>query len=249
MIRAESLLQLERSSESADAAERGLERSPEDVELLDLLALARLQGDRCNEAIQVLSKALELAPDSPILLSHKALAAARLGRFGSARDLVAQAMRLAPDYVPVLRVRAQVACLADDEHASKYVDELLEREPEDAIGHALRGNLAIRQKRYVSASRAFSEAARLDPSDAEFAEVAGKARVAAHPLLAPVRPIWRFGRWRSYFLYLTLIFILAGAGLQSLRVAVVAIWVSLVLLSWIGPRLIRWRRRRKYGGL
>ncbi len=246
-IRAQSLLQLERSTASAEAAQRGLERSPQDVQLLDLLALAHLQSGHCQEASDVLSRALEIAPADPILLAHRALAVARLGAFDSARALVAEAMRLAPDFVPVLRVRAQVAFLARDESASDYIDELLEREPEDATGHALRGNLAIRGKQYVSASKAFDEAVRLDPSDSEFAEVAGKARVAAHPLLAPVRPIWRFGRWRSYFVFLTLVFVLAASGLKSLRVVVVAAWLCIAFLSWFGPPLIRWRRRRKYG--
>ena len=80
------------------------------------------------------------------------------------------------------------------------------------------------------------------------AGVARNARVAAHPLLAPVRPMWRFGRWRSYFLYLTLITVLAAARLETLRVVVICIWLVIVILSWFGPRILRGREKRKYGG-
>ncbi len=246
-IRAQALLQLDRSAECLDAATKGLEQSPEDVELLDLLALAHLQSGYPKTAQRVLAKALEIVPEEPILLAHEALAAANAGDFEAARDLVAKAMRLAPDFSPVLRARAQVAYLADDPAAPEYIDELLEREPEDLIGHALRGNLAIQRKKYGSARKAFETAAKLDPSDSELVEVASEARIAWHPLLAPLRPIWRFGRWRSYFLYLTLFFVLAGAGLDSLRYILVITWVSLVVLSWVGPRLLRLRQRRKYG--
>ena len=182
-----ALLQLERYDECAEAATRGLERSPEEIELLDLLALAYMDSGHSITAGRVLEQALEISPEHPILLAHAALAAAKAGEFDEAKELVAKAMRLAPELVVVLRVRAQVAYLAGDREAPQYVDELLAREPEDAIGHALRGNVAIRGKRYVSASRAFEEAARLDPSDDEFADVARTTRVAAHPLLAPVR--------------------------------------------------------------
>jgi len=74
-------------------------------------------------------------------------------------------------------------------------------------------------------------------------------RAKAHPVLAPVRALWRFGRWRSYFLYLTIVFALAGAGWESLRVAVVIAWTTLIVLpSWFAPRIIRWRQKRRYGG-
>jgi hypothetical protein len=147
-----------------------------------------------------------------------------------------------------MRVRAQIAVLADDEDAGRYVDELLAVAPEDRVAHALRGNLAVRDKRFGHAASAFGEAARLDPRDAEVARAARGARVAAHPVLAPVRPVWRFGRWRSYFLYLTIITALAAAKLQTLRIAVIVVWLAIVLLSWFGPRILHWREKRKYGG-
>ena len=52
-------------------------------------------------------------------------------------------MSVDPESQSVLRVRAQVAVLADDPEAKDYIDDLLAADPEDQIGHALRGNLAI----------------------------------------------------------------------------------------------------------
>ena len=247
-IRAEALVHLERYGEGAEAARRGLEQDAEDIGLLDVLAICQLELGRYDKAEEALTAALEVAPENPLLLAHRALVLGRRGDASRARDAVAEAMRVAPDWTPVLRVRAQVAVLTDDAAAPAYVDELLARHPEDRIGHALRGNLAAKRKRYVSASRAFDEAARLDPSDPELARVAREARVAAHPVLAPVRPLWRFGRWRSYFLYLTIVVILGAAGLQSLRIALGIVWISVVILSWTAPRIIRWRQKRRYGG-
>jgi Flp pilus assembly protein TadD len=246
-IRAEALLALDRSADAAEAARRGLERDPEDIELLDALAISELAQDNLTQADNALRTALELSPENPILLSHRALVLANDERFDEARTAVAEAMRVDPESVPVLRVRAQVAVLADDTDAPQYVDDLLRIAPEDQIAHALRGNLAIRRKRFGHAARAFGEAARLDPRDAEIAEVAREARVAAHPMLAPVRPMWRFGRWRSYALYLSIVFVLAAARLQTLRVVVGLVWLSIVILSWFGPRILRWREKRKYG--
>ena len=100
----------------------------------------------------------------------------------------------------------------------------------------------------IDARDALDEAVRLDPSDPDFAEAAREARILMHPVLAPVRPLWRFGRWRSYFTYLTISFALAAAGLKSARYVIVGIWITIVLLSWTAPRILRWREKRKYRG-
>src|SRR5207244_1654126 len=122
---------------------------PEDLGLLDVLAICRLERGDYGGAEETLGRALELSPENPLLLAHRALVLARGQRFDAAREAVAEAMRVAPDWTPVLRVRAQVAVLADDREAPQYIDDLLEVDPEDRIGHALRGNLAAKRKNYV----------------------------------------------------------------------------------------------------
>jgi Flp pilus assembly protein TadD len=247
LVRAEALLGLERHADGVEAALRGLELDPDDIGLLDALAIGRAALGQLGEAERALATALELAPEHPLLLGHRGLVLAEAKRVAEAREAITQAMRVAPDWTPVLRLRAQVAVLTEDPAAAGYIDELLARDPEDQIGHALRGNLAAGSGRVVAASRAFDEAARLSPSDPELTRVARDARVAAHPVLAPLRPLWRFGRWESYFVYLTIFFALGALRLESLRLAIGGVWISLVILSWTAPRIIRWRHRRKYG--
>jgi len=247
-LRAAALLGLDRDREAADAASRGLALDAEDIELLYLLAVAQIAQELYGKADVTLRKALELAPDNPLLLARRGVVLALMRDVSEAQRAISKAMSLAPDDTDVLRARAHVAVLTSRPNAAKYVDELLERDPEDPIGHALRGNLALEQGQYVSASRAFDKAARLDPASTEVTRAAREARVPAHPLLAPVRLMWRFGRWRSYFLYLTIVMILAAARLETLRIAVIAVWLTIVVLSWVGPRFLRWWQGRRYGG-
>jgi tetratricopeptide (TPR) repeat protein len=247
-VRAEALLELDRPGEAADAARRGLDLEADNVLLLDLLALAEIALDNDKEAERILATALEFDPDNPLLLAHRALALARRKRYDDARRDIASAMQIAPDWTPVLTVRAQVAVLSKDAHASEYIDDLLEEDPENRMGHALRGGLSLQQARFRPAREALDEAARLDPSDPDVAAAAREARVLLHPVLAPVRPVWRYGRWRSYFTYLTISAALAAAGLKSIRYVVVSIWLVIVILSWTAPRILMWREKRKYGG-
>jgi tetratricopeptide (TPR) repeat protein len=247
LLRGRALYALERWREGAEAARIGLRRAPHHVGLLNLLALCELEDGKAAEAATTLARGLEIEPQNEVLLANRALVLARLGEFSEARRAVADATRIAPTSAHVLRMRALVAVRAGDREARQFVEELLAHEPEDELAHLLQGSLAAGRKSYAAALRAFDEAARLDPANTDLAGVARQARVAAHPLLAPVRPVWRLGRWRSYFLFLALSFGLAAAGLKSLRVVVVGIWLLIVLLSWTGPRLVRWRARRKYG--
>jgi hypothetical protein len=60
--------------------------------------------------------------------------------------------------------------------------------------------------------------------------------------------VLRFGRWRSYFLYLGLVVVLAAARLETLRIAVIVVWLTVCAISWFGPPLLRRRQRRRLGG-
>jgi tetratricopeptide (TPR) repeat protein len=248
LIRAEALRGLERYADAVESARRGLAIDPEDIALLDALALGELDQDHFDAAEKALTAALELEPDLPILWGHLALTLARAGKVNGAFRMVGKAMELAPDDVGVLRVRAQVAFLAEDPTAAEYVADLLERAPEDQTAHVLNGLLIARRKDYVPAARALAEAARLDPSSRDVAHVARETGILAHPLLAPVRPIWRIGRWRAWFIFLALSFVLAGTGHPTLRYVLIGIWVSIAALSWTVPPILRWRAKRRFGG-
>jgi tetratricopeptide (TPR) repeat protein len=247
-LRAHAQLELRHGMEAADAAREGLARDPEDISVLETLALAELGLARYDEADRTIQRALELWPDHPGLLAQRALILARAKRNAEARKLIDEAVRLDPYDAHLLRIRAQVDVLSEDrERAQQSVDALLAVAPDDSLGLALRGSLVAGDKQWHAAARHFEEAARLDPTDENIAHAARESRVMTHPLLAPVRPMWRLGRWRSWLLYLAIITTLGALRLGTLRVAVVCVWLVIVALSWLGPPLLRRRQRRRYG--
>ena len=239
-LRAGALLDLDRWEDAAEAARNGLAIDPDDVFLLDMLAIAELELHHGGAALTAIDAALELVPDHSTLLAHRALILARLKRFDEAEHAIGEAIAIDPDSVDVLRVRSQVAFLKGDlGAASRHADELLEADPESDLSHLLRGNVAVEKGRYGHAVRHFEEAARLNPEIGEIRHVLRENRVAAHPLLAPVRPIWRVGRMRSWLIYVAIAGTLAALHLRAARVAVAVVWVTIVALSWLAPPLLR----------
>ena len=111
-----------------------------------------------------------------MLLANRALVLARMREFPEARALVDKAAGLAPWWTHVATVRVQVAMLAGDPGAQRLVDELLRMDPENEIAHALQGNLAVKNSRFIEASRAFDEVARLAPTDVDLVGTAREAR-------------------------------------------------------------------------
>jgi tetratricopeptide (TPR) repeat protein len=248
LVRSQALRGLDRPAEAAESARRGLDLDPDDFLLLDTLALAELDQDRFAEAVTALKAALQLAPDHPTLHAHLALVFARSGNFTAAFHVVDQALTLAPDDIGVRRARAQVAFLAKDPAAEKYVDELLERAPDDQTAHLLHGMLKARRKDFIPAARALAIAARLDPSSRGVVAAARESKVLAHPILAPVRPIWRIGRWRVWFGVLVVSGVLAATGHSTVRLIVLGAWIAVVVLSRTAPPILRWRAKRRFGG-
>jgi tetratricopeptide (TPR) repeat protein len=248
-IRAAAVLNLKRWDEAIETARSGLALDPHSVTLLDVLALAELESGHAAAAQEAIGAALEVAPEHSTLLAHKALILARFDRFEEAERMVQEALRVDPRSPVVLRVRTQVAYLRGHHaEAERYAQELLEVQPDSDLSHRLRGNIAVKTKRYKHARRHFEEAARLNPEYPEIADVVLESRVAAHPLLAPVRTMRRFGRLRVWILVLVLGAILRAAGSNSARVVLALIWLTIVVLSWVGPPLLRryYRRRRGF---
>ena len=66
-------------------------------------------------------------------------------------------------------------------------------------------------------------------------------------MLAPVRPILRFGRFRSWLLYITIAAALAAAHLTTLRYVIAGIWATIVIVSWVAPPVLRrWYGRKRH---
>jgi tetratricopeptide (TPR) repeat protein len=244
-LRGEALYQVDRYEEGADAARRGLELEPEHAVLLDVLALNLIELDELGAAEQALLAALELWPDDPTLICHYALACARGGQFDKARRLVERAAQLEPEDVDVLRVRAQVAQLSGDRKASKYVDELLALEPDDRVGHMLRGNVLVERSDIHGAVRHFEHATRLDPTDHDTAYVTRYNRTLTHWLQWPIYPIQRFGPLKVWAAYLVFIAIVSATGTVEYAWPLILLYLFMVVYSWTLAPLSRWWLRRK----
>lgn len=245
-LRGEALYHLDRYSEGAAAARRGLELEPEHMELLDVLALNLIELGELEEAEEALLSALELAPDHPTLLCHYALACVHGGGHTKARRLVDRAAGLDPESIDVLRTRAQVAYLSGEtKNAKQYTDDLLEVEPEDRTGHLLRGNLLVDGDNVHRAVRHFEEAARLDPTDADTARVARHNKTLTHWLQWPVYPIQRFGPLKVWGVYLGLLVLTSATGLWYIAAPLLFLYLFMIVYSWTIAPLARWWMQRR----
>ena len=245
-LRGEAFYQLDRYTEGAVAARRGLELEPEDVELQDVLALNLIELGELEEAERTLLAALELVPDHPTLLCHYALACAHAGAGDKARRLVDRAASIDPESLDVLRTRAQVAYVSGDrKRAKRYADELLTVEPEDRVGHMLQGNLLVDDNNVYRAVHHFEEAVRLDPTDADTARVVRHNRTVTHWSQWPLYPIQRFGALKVWGAYIALFLIASATGLWYIVAPLVVVYLFLVVYSWtVGPAARWWMRRK-----
>lgn len=244
-LRAHALYQLDRYREGAQMARRGLELDPEDPGLLDVLALNLMELGDLAGAERALLTALDGWPENATLLCHYAFACAHHGQGAKAEKLLERAARLEPESVDVLRARAQVAYLSGDERRTKrYADELLAVEPEDRVGHALRGNLLVEGNVYA-ALRHHEEAVRLDPSDRELASVVRHNRTLTHWLQWPLYPVQRFGPLKVWVAFVALFAVTLVLDLSYVSAALLIVYLFMVVYSWTLAPVARWWMQRK----
>jgi tetratricopeptide (TPR) repeat protein len=241
-IRAAALADLRRWDEGAEAARRGLSLAAEDIGLLEVLAICRLERDPA-EAERALRDAVALAPWNPSLLANLALVLARRKRFDEALATIDKALSAAPESRQVLQVRAQIALLAKDKRADDYTRALLANAPESDTAHALHGTAAVRNRNIDAGLRHYIEAARLDPSDPRMTWLARRSRAFLHPAGAPLRLLWRIGPRRVQIAIILLSVVFAAAGLASVRLALGVGWLLVLVYSY-GFRMVV---RARYG--
>jgi tetratricopeptide (TPR) repeat protein len=254
-IRAGALHGLRRHAEAVGAAERGLARQPDDVVLLDQLALSAFECGKRRSAHQALARALELAPDDALLHAHRAIFLARTTRsfrtgrkrFKEATASAELAVSLAPESLQVLRIRAFVASLAGDRRAPVYKQQLLALDPDDKSSRLVSGAVSARGRDIDAALGHYVEAARLDPSDHRTAWVGRRSRMLMHPAAAPLRLIWRVGARRIQLMVVVLSFALVAVHAPTARAILLVCWLVLVAYSVVirvGLRLRFGRRPR-----
>ena len=241
-LRAHALFELSRWAEAAAAAEAGLEREPDDVELLDVLALAQLERGRKREAQATIDAAIQLEPGLAELHAHRALILARraeksfrLASYRKARAAVEEALRLDPQSETALRVRAQIAVMSNDRRAREYAEELLSVEPDDGHAHVIRGAALAGRGDVGEGLRHYDEAARLDPSDPALAWLGRRSLALRRPFFAPMLFLERVSRGHIRIAWALVAFASFHSGQPALTVAAFAFWIYM----WVAHAYLR----------
>lgn len=240
-LRGLALHDLGRYADAARVARAGLAREPESLPLLRLLCDAEARLGNLAEAERAILAALRLAPDEPRLLCRYAHLVAGAGQADKARRLVEEAARLAPDDPAVLRARVALSYVGGDDRATAARSrDLLARDPDDEYGHRMLGAALSSRGAVTQAERHLRTAARFDPADPDLAEATRATRLAAHPLLWPLRPLRRFGVIPVWLGAIAIIFGLRSLGLQPVAAVVGLAYFLLCVYSWVVPPLLRW---------
>ena len=192
-IRTAALLNLKRWEPAIEAARQGLAQGPDADLFADLGGALNEVGDH-DEAEQVLWQGLGLDPHNVRLLCFYANNCLRTDRLGDAGEFIRKAAAVDPHGSLVYAVRIQVA-LAEGRkrQAQRISEEYLAEYPEEARAHLMHGAVAGRRGRLTAAYAALRHAVAHNPSDQAVAEAAGRTRMLTHPLLVPMRPLFRLG--------------------------------------------------------
>jgi len=249
LIRSTALHSLRRFTEAVDAAQRGLNAWPDDVMLLDQLALSAFAAGDETLADRALDRALALAPDHPMLLAHRALLLARhqggrltrRARLEEATAFADRAGELAPESLVVLRVRAAVAALARDPRGEEFKRRLLAADPTDTSVRMVSGAVAYRNRNIDEGLEHYVAAAKLDPSDKHAAWMGRRSRTLLHPLTWPLRLLWTVGPRRVQVTVIVLSLVLLAVHANGVREVVLGLWLFLVVYSYVVRVMLRAR--------
>ncbi|SCE71517.1 tetratricopeptide repeat protein [Micromonospora mirobrigensis] len=239
-LRAAALTDLQRWSAVADTARQGLGETGPDAELLGRLGLAlRHQGDHAG-AERALLDGLAREPQQVWLLCQYADLCTMVGQTGKAAQLVDRAAALAPEHPLVWVSRFQLAYAAgDDRTAQRIARDYLGRWPDHPAALFLHGAIAGERGQVGLAQQSFGQAVAQDPTDADYADAAWQSRVYAHPLLLPLRPLYRLGVLRTWLIAVGTIVALNVAGLEPVAALVGLLWLGYCVWSWVAPTLVR----------
>jgi aspartate beta-hydroxylase len=98
LTEAQRLLREGRILEAERACEAVLERSPDDVEALNVVALASVRDGKPVRAVALLERATRIDPNNPVSFHHLGRAHETLGNLQAAVMALAEAVRLKPDF-------------------------------------------------------------------------------------------------------------------------------------------------------
>jgi tetratricopeptide (TPR) repeat protein len=164
--RGQALLDLGRGREAEEQFRTALAATPDDPDLLALVAQALLQQDRYQEAHDTSRAAVGAAPGH--VLAHSVLSAslAGLDRLPEAHEAVRRALGLAPHFAG-LHVQEARVLLSQKLPAEALASVARARalHPEDSDAAAVQAAVLFDLRRFGEAEAAVQEALRLNPED------------------------------------------------------------------------------------
>ncbi|WP_456428808.1 tetratricopeptide repeat protein [Rhodocaloribacter sp.] len=162
---------------AAELLKKAYKAHPENVDVINNLAIAHMRMNRMDEARRLLERARTLDDARFSTYLNLSSWAMQSGRPEQALAFADSALARAPTLAQAFFARGQaLARLERLEEALDDLAECLRRDPRKAEAHALSGDLLFRLKRYDEAETHYREALRLDPN--LFPAEVGLARTA-----------------------------------------------------------------------
>jgi Flp pilus assembly protein TadD len=263
LARVQHLVSLGRGTDAVAEATRLLARSPDDAEVLRLLALAHDVAGDPAEAVSWARRAVAAAPDHA--RAHVALSRTLRGarRFQDAAVAAYEALRLAPNDPSA--ARSYAVALKDAGHwreAQWAARRAVELSPTDPASHLTLGYV-LHHQQPEAARRAYEQCLRLDPTDALALQNLGALKSKSSPMEAidtfaaslamdPTLDIARRNLSRTlnrrlWLILIVTVFTLQGIGRTGTRQTAPAVAVVLALavaaVGWTWFRLPQTVRR------
>lgn len=150
------------------AARQGLAQIPDDPELIDRLGVAELAAGDAKAAVATFTKLAALKPDSGPAQLRLADALRQAQDLPASDRAVRQALQIAPGWALAQEAALRLS-LRDGrvDEALAFARSLQTRQPEDAIGWRLEGEVEAQRNRWEAAAAAYRRAAtKREPGDA-----------------------------------------------------------------------------------
>jgi tetratricopeptide (TPR) repeat protein len=205
--RARALLSLERFEDAEASANEAIRLDPEDSDAQVVVTATLLVRGRWAEGLAAADRALSLEPESESAHGLRAVALAMSERGAGWEEAAGQTLAVAPD---------------------------------SALAQALSGQAHLVRGGEREAAERFREALRLDPESEAAQAGLAEAMKAAHPLF---KPLFRFFMWEERLstgskVALTVgpllaLKVLRPAADNPLVIALIALWIAFVVVTWV----------------
>jgi tetratricopeptide (TPR) repeat protein len=237
---ARCLLVQGRADEATEYAQEAIAATPDDPDGHYLLALARAGTDEYGAAERSIRAAIERAPLwSPLYALYAGILLAQ-ARPGEAAVVAERARSLDPENAGAATQHAAALLqLRRLDEAEEAIAEALRLDPESDVAYQVAGTVELARGGGKDAVAHWREALRLDPTDEVAREGLAAAMKTRNPLYGQLVRFWVWESRLSKGARLAILFAplvandaLRSAGTSPVTIALIAVVVGLVVLTW-----------------